>query len=222
MSSHYLIDLFSTVATVAPPSSPPFEGAPIIAVDNSPSGQTLVNGAFVVRVPNNAALIDPVTLQPSIPQNLGDLLAKKYTGLLSAFAGYPYITFNDMLSTTGVTVTSGGLGDRGSIWINPGGTLTSTATLTEAPTNGVFTWEVFSYIDSDPSGGRYSRMYNEIPTSPGNTTAQVSFNNGVTYLPISDSMDFSIPSADQGMNFSVQITNNTPSKLFVGSWALIF
>lgn len=225
MSQYYLIDLFDTTATSV---TPPTSGAPIISVASAPpSGQVLSNGAFVVRLPDIASLINPVTGEPTVPQNLGDLLAFKYQGLLSFFAGSTHITYDDLLDTSGINLSAsnsaGTFGAKGSIALNPGATLTSNAiSIATMPANGVLTWEVFQNLDTDPATGRFLRTYQERPSTSTYTSAQISFNNGSSFHSVSDQLAFNISPADQGSTVIVKITNNSPSKLGVGSWALIY
>jgi len=223
MSSHYLIDLFSTIPTVSPPASPPYSGAPIIAVDDPANGQSLVNGTFVVKLPDSIPLVDPVTLQPSTPNNLGDLIAKKYQGLLSIFAssGYTNVTFDSLLDSSGIaSITSGGKGQKGTCYLNSGATFTSdTITLATSTSNAVFTWEIFTYIDSDPANGRYTRTYNELTTSPSYTTAQISVDGGGTYTTVTDLTPTTLVA---GSSLIVKITNVSSSKLYLGAWALVY
>lgn len=217
MSAHYLIDLFTS----------PVSSATIVDVTEPTNGQTLANGAFVVRVPDTGGLIDPGTGRPAIPSGLNDLILKKYQGILTFFAGYANIHYDDLLDTSGINLAAGGLagmfGVRGTIALNPGATLTTNVvTLASSPTNAIFTWEVFQYVDVDPSVNRFQRTYQELPTTSTYTTAQVSFNNGGVYLPANDSGVFNIPLADQGNQFIAQITNASASRLHVSSWACIY
>jgi hypothetical protein len=219
MSSHYLIDLFATLNPA------------ILAVVTEPAnGQTIANGAFIVRLPDTGGLIDPGTGRPAVPTDLTDLLTKKYQGILSFFAGYGNIHFDDLLDTSGINLSAPGLagtlGERSTIALNPGATLTSNmVTLGDTPTNAILTWEVFQYLDADPSSDRLQRTYQERPTTATYTTAQVSFNNGGTYLAATDSGVFNIPPGDQGDQMIVQITNATsapPIRIQIGSWAVIY
>lgn len=214
MSAHYLLDLFSA----------PITTAAILAVDEPLNGQTVANGSFVVRVTDTGGLIDPSTGRPSIPTGLSDLITKKYQGLLTFFAGYANINYDDFLDPSGIaTITSGTTGVRGTIALNPGATLTTNViTLASTPTNAIFTWEVFSYADTDPSSGSLQRTYVELPTTGTYTTASVSMNNGGTFLAANDSGVFNIALADQGNQFIARITNASASRLHVGGWAVIY
>jgi hypothetical protein len=218
MSTHFLIDAFAS----------PVSTAPIIGVDTPQSSQTLLNGAFLVRVPNNVALISPSTLTPVPPTNCGDLITKKYEGLLLAFPSFANIVYDDLLDTSGVNFSAspapaGTFGQRSTIALNPGGVLTSNVqTLADTPGAFLFTWEVFTTVDTDPETSRFTRNYNELPTTGTYTTAQVSFNNGSNYIAATDSAVTSIPGADQSNQLIVQITNVTGSRLHIGSWALLY
>jgi hypothetical protein len=210
MSEHYLIDLFTN----------PVSSAPVVDVSEPVAGQSLINGTFVVRIPDVVAIVQP------LPSTLGNLLTKKHAGLLAFYTGYTNALFDDMLDSSGIDFSanpSGVFGSRGSIAINAGTTVQSVATtLATTPSSALFTWEVFTYVDSDPKAGRFTRTYNELPTINSNSTAQVSFNGGSTYITATDSAVVSIPNADQGNSFIVKITNPTAGRLYVGSWSLIY
>jgi len=217
MSTHFLVDAFSA----------PVSSAPIIGVDTPESNQTLLNGAFIVRVPNNVALIDPSTLTPIPPTNCGDLITKKYEGLLLAFPGFTHCVYDDLLDTSGINLSAGSafgtFGQRSTIALNPGGILTSNVqTIASTPGSFLFTWEVFTTVDSDPESARFTRNYNELPTTSTYATAQLSFNNGSNYTAAVDSAATNIPGGIQGNQFIVQITNASGSRLHIGSWACLF
>jgi hypothetical protein len=217
MSEHYLIDAFTS----------PVASSPIIGVDTPENNQTLLNGGFVVRLPKNIPLIDPSTGNPAIPTNCGDLLTKKYEGLLSIYAGFTHVIYDDLLDTSGVNLsasnTKGTFGQRSTISLAPGATLTSNVqTLASTPSAFLFTWEVFNFVTTDPSNSRFMRNYNELPTTGAYTTAQVSFNNGANYVAAVDSAPGNVPAPDQSNQLIVQITNASASTLWVGSWALLY
>lgn len=207
---HYLIDLFSS----------PLNSSPVVDVSEPSNGQSLITGTFVVRVPEFVPITTP------LPSTLGNLITKKYAGLLSFFAGFSNIVYDDLLDDTGIDFTAspeGTFGQRGSLGIVAGSTLQSVATpLLTTPDSAVFTWEVFTYIDSDPKAGKFSRTYNELATTGATTTAEISFNGGGTYSPVVDGAAISIPPADQGNSLVVRITNASAAKLYIGSWALIY
>lgn len=207
---HYLIDLFSS----------PTSSAPVVDVAEPANGQTLINGTFVVRVPEFVGIVPP------LPSTLGNLLTKKYSGLLSFYAGFSNIVYDDLLDDLGVDYTAsprGTFGVRGNIGIRAGTVLQSVATpLVGTPESAVFTWEVFTYTDVDPKAGLLTRTYNQLATAAPTTSAMVSFNGGSTYTAAIDGAAITIPPADQGSSLVVQISNDSASKLYIGSWALIY
>lgn len=216
-NDHYLVDVFTD----------PVTSAPIVDVIGPQYAQTLVNGAFVVRVSSKMPLIDPATGNPSTPQNCGDLITKKYQGILSFYsATYSHIIFDALLGSSGLNLgisgTSGFFGSRSTIALNPGATITTMPmTLSTTPSQALFTWEVFTYTEADPSSDRYTRFYNEV-TPASSSTAQVSFNGGSTFSTVTDSTTFSISGPNQGTSLIAKITNTTGALLRVGSWALLY
>lgn len=216
-NDHYLVDLFTD----------PVASAPIVDVIGPQYTQTLVNGIFVVRVSSHIPLIDPATGNPSAPTNCGDLLSKKYQGLLTFYSPtFSHIAFDSLLNTSGLNLgvsgTSGFFGQRSTIALNPGSTITTMpVALGSTPTQALFTWEVFTYTDADPSTDRYTRLYNEVSTG-SSSTAQVSLNNGSNFLSVTDSTIFAISGPNQGSTLIAKITNTTGSILRVGSWSLLY
>lgn len=210
MSNHYLIDHFVS----------PLGDAPVIDVAEPSNGQTVTNGAFIVRVPNNVQVASPQ------PATLSALLTQKYAGLLARFAGFANIVYDDMLDTSGVNFATnpvGIFGDRANVAIASGQTLETVAIpLSLTPSVAVLTWEVFSYTYSDPKSGLFTRTYNELASSPSTATVSVSFNNGSTWGATTDSASISISGGDQGNQLILRFTNVTSGRLYLGSWALVY
>ena len=209
MSAHYLVDLFAN----------PFANASILDVRNPPTGQSLSNGVLVVRVPDGVRVQRPV--------DYTDLVTQKYAGLLGFYAGFTRIAFDDLIDVLSVnTATSSKvlLGDRSSIALYPAGVLETVSTPLSgaAATQAILLWETYEYTDADDKNDRFQRTYSEVPSDPSNITCQVSFNGGLTFNAITDGATLNIPLLDQGTNLVVRFTNASLSKLFLGSWALIY
>jgi hypothetical protein len=213
VGQHYIIDLFGN----------PVANARILDMEEPANDQTLLNGSFIIRVPDGVAVSNPVSVT--------DLLNQKYQGLLAENAGFLYITYDDLLDPTHVDPTSGPgyFGQRSLISLAPGATFSSminggagTPLTGSAPTQALATWEVFTVSDTDPSGTVFQRTYTELPSVPAYATCQVSFNGGSTFHPTTDSTIINVLSADQGTAFIIQLTNVTTGRLFISSWALIY
>lgn len=211
MSQFYLIDMFTS----------PLANSRILAVEEASS--VLLNGAFVVRVPDEVQVINPA--------NLTDLLTQKYQSLLADNGGFTFVTYDDLLDASHVDPTSGPgiFGQRGAMSIAPGGTFSSvinggagTPLTGSAPSQALLTWEVFSVSDTDPSNGMLSRTYTEVASTPDFLSCQVSFNGGGTFTATTDSTVLSILPANQGTAFIVQFTNVTQGRLYLGSWAVLY
>lgn len=214
MSQLYLVDTFTA----------PVANSRIIDVQEPENGETLLNGAFVIRVPSNVQVINPT--------DVTDLLTQKYQSLLAENAGFTFITYDDLLDASHVDPTSGPgiFGQRGTISIAPGGTFTSiinggagTTLSGSAPAQALVTWEVFTVSDSDPSSGMLQRIYTEQASTPNLLTCQVSFNGASPpSIPTTDSTILNILAADQGTAFIIQLQNVTQERLYVGSWAVVY
>lgn len=214
MSLLYLCNLFSNPL--------PTSGVILDAIEPE-SLQLVLNGGFVIRVPNNVSVDNPT--------NVSNLLTQKYAGLLAAHAPFANITFDDLLDASHVDPTSGPgiFGERGTISVAPGGTFTSiinagagTPLTGTAPSQAMVTWEVFTVTDADPASGMVARTYVELPSTPRNFTCQVSFNGGSTYIPATDSAFLYIAPANLGTAFIIQLTNVTQERLYLGSWAVMY
>lgn len=208
--SYYLLDQFTTPKT----------SAPILDVVESSTGQVVTNGSFIIRVPT------PLRVSPS-PATLSNLLTAKYAALLAKYPAYTRITYDAMLDATGVnlaTPPSGFFGERGTVSIKTGTTLQSVATALTggAPTSAMIVYELFTYTYSDPKGGRLIRTYNQLASTTGNATVTASFNNGSTYIGMTDSVNVSIGGGDQGTNFILRIANISGAMAYVGSWAVLY
>jgi len=210
MSTHYLVDLYGN----------PLNTSSIIDVREPTNLQTITNGTFIIRVPDGASVQKPA--------NLGDLITKKFAGLLAFYAGFTRITFDDLIDPSGIDTsavgTLGTFGQRGSIQLYPGGVLTSVVTPLSGgtPAQVVVTWESFTLTSSDPKTDRFQRTYTEVPSSPSNVTCQVSFNGGGTFHTAVDGAVLNIPIPDQGTNFVIKLTNTSTGRLGIGSWAVIY
>lgn len=213
MSTVYIIDMFGN----------PVANASIIGVQEPSDLQTLLNGAFIVRVPSDTQVVNPA--------NVTDLLNQKYQGLLAENATFLYITYDSLLDATHIDPTSGPgiFGQRGTISLAPGGTLISvlnagagTALTGSAPTEALVTWEIFTVTDADPSSGILQRTYTELPSTPDYAICQVSFNGGVTFRTVMDSQVNNIDLVDQGTAFIIQLQNVTSGRLGIGSWAVCY
>jgi hypothetical protein len=211
MGVHYLVDLYGN----------PVSTAKVIDVRTPSNGQSLLNGTFLVRVPDG--------VQVQKPTDLTDLLTKKYAGLLSFYAGFTRIAFDDLLDATSidtVAATTAGalLGERSSIALLPAGAFqTVTIPLTPGtPTVAVVTWETFQVTDSDSKTDRFQRTYAEVSSTPMNVTCSVSFNGGATFNSTLDGAILNIPLSGQGTSFVLRLTNASANRLGIGSWAVIY
>jgi hypothetical protein len=212
MSSHYLSDLFGGVVI-----------GDLVDARNATTGQSMINGAFVVRVPDGVAVDKPT--------GLADLLTQKYTGLLALNAGFTRIAYDDLLDPTGIDAVNSSfvnLGARGTVSIFAQGPTDYFQSVVvplagPAPAMVVVTWETFQYVDSDPKADRVQRTYSELPSSPSNVLCWVSFNSGATYTAALDGAATPIAGPDQGTNLIVRFQNaGAYDRVYLGSWAMLY
>lgn len=211
MSLHYKVDLFEPVIL----------NAKILGVESTATGTSTMAGNFVVRVPDGLSVQNPV--------DCSDLLTKKNAAQLAFYAGFTQIVSDDLLDTTGIDIlavgSSGMFGSRGNILVNPSSLMQSlTVGLGSNPAQCLVTWETFVVTTTDPAAGQCSRVYQEIPSDGSNTTCEVSFDNGLSWLWAVDRQVLNIPLLNQGPNFKIRIhnVNATPMPLNIGSWSMCF
>lgn len=209
MSSYYLIDLHTN----------PFANSRILDVVETTSGSALMSGGCVVRVPDYVGVKDPTSL--------ADLLAKKATGILAYYAGFSYITYDDLTDTTGIDLGSatiqGIFGQRGSVSLPAmTGRFESKKSVLSgaAPSQAFVTWEAYTVTVDDPADGLTTRTYTEVPSS--SLSCEVSFDDGANYYAATDGNIVNVPMMGQGTDFRIRFDNTSSDRVYVGSWAVIY
>lgn len=214
MSTHYFVDAHTS----------PFANSQIndVRVPDPSTGESALNANFIVRIPTGVAIDNPA--------NLTELITNKYVGQLAFYTGFANIVFDDMTDTVDLNVANSSavqLGDRMTNAVLPSGILESDAVaLGSTPGQAIVTWEAFDIVDSDTGVSAtnqvalITRNYRE--QSASLLTVDVSFDNGANFNTVTDGGLFLIDPGDQGMQFIIRFTNPGSSKLFVGSWAVIF
>jgi hypothetical protein len=216
MGSLYLIDTHSTVLATSK----------INDTVSSPAGYSTaipIRGSFVVNVPFDVPL-------DGVPQDLSDLITKKYAGILAMYPGYQNILYDEQIDsvgwvfppTLGGGVARGTMGDRQTNSIAfPGAIESSTTTLVSTPQTCVLRWDAFDYIYDDSTSVQEQRYYQEADPTVFNVF--VSFNGGSTWNAVQNGLIFSIPSADQGSSFKIAFqTSGVGQRHYLGSWALVY
>lgn len=214
MPTLYLVDGHTSV----------LNNSPINGVVNVASGFSetrSLRGNFPTVLPFDVPL-------DGVPQNFGDLVTKKYAGILSLYPGYGHILFAEQDDGTGWSFPpSTGtpictVGARQATSLSLTGTIESTTTvLASTPSTVVVRWEAFQYLYTDTTGTTATRQYQE--ADPANFNVFVSFDSGATYTAATNNFILAIPLASQGANFKIRFQRNGgPTKLFLGSWALVY
>lgn len=206
MSIHYLFDLFNDRIKAIRP--------------DPPNGQTPVAGQYVIMT-SSEFLSSP-------PTSRADLLTKKHAALLASYAGFQYITYDDMLDATGVDLNASSIvfaGLKGVNSISYTGSLTSVATvLSSTPNQAVVNFEPFTFLITDPRDGVYTRTFQELP----HTECQlaVSYNNGSTFNTILPGVLTPIAVPDQGNQFIIRLNNISaafpPNRVYFGGWSVVY
>lgn len=209
MGLHYLFDYFDTDLSLSKIDDV------IMATD----GVSNCTGNFVVRVPFDIPVKNP--------EDLEDLITKKFQGFLLHYPGFTRIAYDDLLDVDHVNISDpdvmGVFGNRNVVGIEPGAKFVSeTITLVGLPADRAFImWEAFDYPDDNPRGEKYTRIYRELDTDL-TCTCEVSFDNGTHFNPIKNRRVLSILLSEQGTDFIIKITNATTQRIYIGSWAVVY
>ena len=206
MSTHYLIDPFTAPGI-------------IVDVKQAPAGSSVCTGSLVVRVPDGCPI-------HGAPDDLPALLAAKTIGLQALYVGFTNIVADaaldgSVIDTGTSSRVSVGNGFASAIILDSGVINTQAVALGSTPTQCVVTWETFTFTDSDPSNGRFSRTYVETPPD-GDLICSVSFNGGATYNPTTSGSVLSIPVVDQGASLKLRFNNTVTQRVYFGGWSLVY
>jgi hypothetical protein len=206
MSTHYLIDPFTSSAA-------------IVDVKQAPLGESVCTGSLVVRVPGGCAINGD-------PENLAELTDAKTLGLQGLYVGFTNIVADPCLSSSEIdtesssSVSTGG-GFASACLFDSGVLNTQSVALGTSPTQCVVLWETFSFTDSDPSDDRFSRTYVETP-SDDSIQCEISFNGGGSYNLAANGSAFNVPPADQGPTAKLRFTNTNSERVYFGGWSLVY
>jgi hypothetical protein len=93
------------------------------------------------------------------------------------------------------------------------------------PSQAVLVYEVFDYVDVDDKSAPYTRSYRQL-TPDVELDAEVSFNNGATWVAASNRVMLNIPLLARGNQLVVRFTRTSDidvrGRLYVGSWAVVY
>lgn len=180
-----------------------------------------VRGSFPVTVPFDVPI-------DGTPTDLDDLITKKYSAILSLYPGYTNILYDELVDANGWASVNGlrgiTVGERQTTSMLKNQVLplsNAAVTLAYSPPVVIFRWEAFEYVNTDTTGETYTRAYKEL--SPSAFVVSVGF--GGPQMAVTSGVPLSIPLANQGTDFEVYFTRTgitTPTKAFLGSWALIY
>jgi hypothetical protein len=217
MSTHYLIDAHT----------PTLLDSEVNDVRYVEDGTSVTNGNFVVRVPDGVKL-------ESEPENLQDLLDKKYAGLLAYYPGYTNIVYDALLDSADITslfpTQQTKLGARGIIGKNAGATFaTSVVPLGTTVTQLIVDVEFFELRYRNPKTGKLEKVYEEVEAP--NQAVNVSVDGGSTFNFAPPGSIVTVPPANQGNQLQVRFEGTTyvgpgggggRGFLYLGSWAVIY
>lgn len=207
MSSHYLIDAHTI---------------PVLSGDINEARYNVTEspivGSYVVRVSDDM----PLDQEQS---NLTNLLSEKYDAMLTFYATFSNIVYEDFTDTPSVNVGSSvgvhsGLRATTKVGASTGVLRTNASVLGAPPGLVVVLWEAFRVVTTNPKTGRCTRSYQEMAST--SFTVAVSFNNGSTWTAANDGGLLSIAAPDQGTNLVLRFTNATAEPVWLGSWAVLF
>lgn len=196
-----------------------------------PSATTPVVGNYVVVVPDDIRVQNPTSV--------ANLLTQKYAGILGSYGLFTQITYDDFQDATGIDyANSAGVvtGVKSNVSLYPShngvdSVLQSTPNgITwggpgAGPSQAVLVYEVFDYVDVDDKSAPYTRSYRQL-TPDVELDAEVSFNNGATWVAASNRVMLNIPLLARGNQLVVRFTRTSDidvrGRLYVGSWAVVY
>jgi hypothetical protein len=209
MSTHYLIDA----------NTPILANSEINDVRYAPE-DVVLGGNFCIPLP------DGISIGPTDPTDLTDLLTKKYAGLLAAHPLYTNIAFESFISAPSVDLANSSLlavGDRCTTkFLSDTSVYRSVMTgLASSPTQAVVIFDMFFSGGPNPAGDRATRLFEVVPSTTFGTL-EVSFDNGVTWLTTTTGALLNIPVPSQGSFFILRFTGTSTKDFGLGSWAVIY
>jgi hypothetical protein len=210
MSIHYLINPFTS-------------NGDIIDVKTPENGQSDATGAAVIRIPDGVSI-------DSSPSNLSELLTAKYDAILAANPGFTTIVADscmDVSSFNTASLTAGALFSSGTAnhCILDNGIVEAAAVdvTPDVPTQAVLIWEEYSFSDVNDKDGRMRRTY--VEESGNNLTAFITFDGG-TPIIINGTMASNGAVVNlggyTGSSLIVGFINTSGSRVYLGSWAVIY
>lgn len=209
MGLHYLFDYFDT----------DLASSKIDDVILTTEGISSCTGSFVVRVPFDIPVKNP--------EDLDDLIVKKFQGFLLHYPGFTRIAYDNLLDIDHIALSDpevrGVFGKRNVVGIEPGAKFVSQSiSLVGAPADRAFImWEAYDYPDDNSWAMKYTRNYRELETDL-TCTCSVSFDNGAHYNTIKSRRVLSIIQTEQGTDFIIKIQNITTQRIYIGSWAVVY
>ncbi len=94
--------------------------------------------------------------------------------------------------------------------------------LASTPDICVLRYEIFQYIETDPSTGQYTRSYEDI-TDDTNVNVTVSFDDGASYAPVLSGVLLNIPLGNRGNQFRIRYHRTVAGNpTYIGSWAVVY
>jgi hypothetical protein len=208
MSIYYLLDPFQATQQILDVTS----ATPVNAT-----------GTTVVRVPKGVSI-------RGNPTNMAQLQSAKSDGMLEQYEGFSQIVHNDCLSSAGVDATASSRVVIGSgtthHCVHGGGTLVTPAqVLGYRPAILNVAWEVYSVLDTDVNRERLTRTYVEELSSLLTCTATF---GGAAGFALNSGRPASVPPAapgtlvDPARTLVLRFQNPLPTRLFLGSWSVIY
>lgn len=219
MSTHYLVDAHTTPITASQINEVRLAG--VTTANGFLENASIMNGNFVVRVPDGVSVQNPTDYE--------DLITKKYEGLLANYPGFTEVIWDDFRDDTGLEVISAadGLlrGSRNTCMLSDTA-LVRTVTVDVSPTvvtQLVVFWEFYEVRYINPIDGPMQRIY--VERDPTDMNVLVSTNNGSNTTSVSNGVQAEIPALEAGSQVKLSFSgtgSDTGHRLFLGSWAVVY
>lgn len=191
-------------------------------VNLQPGDTRSIRGSFVVNLPYDVPM-------DGTPDDLQDLITKKYQGILSVYPGFTNIIYDEQIDaadwdTTTCVGTTLGSRQTNSLNLDSSSTMTTTAhALASVPEVCMVRFELFHIVQTDPATGQVTRAFQDVTASESTVEVKVAF-DGATFIPVTSGVLLNIPLGSRGNQLKVRFSRTFAGsqRTYLGSWAVAY
>ncbi len=208
MSTFYLIDAHTS----------PIADSEINDVKTSLDGEIVLNGNFVIKVPDGVHIENPTSLT--------DLITQKFAGVLASYPGFTNIIYDNYLDDTDINAAHAGSllnglkrGQRNTVSVGLD-TIYYTTTTDISPTTitqAILYYELYSVRYSTAADGRLLRTYVE-EEATGDIVDVAVTADGTVYAQVDSGQ---LTTVTSGSDITVRVFGQQDN-ICIGAWAVIY